>query len=222
MAAIHDWHGRYGTILFVLLLAGITIPTGTTAASGCLQPQADTLDEDTTVYIVYIPYYSWSVAAGYSSLPSVVMKGSVLPDNLELQVWLGNRYYLQAGVFTQPDGIIPDNLLFTEGFAAYGGLAFKLFLFPQAYFTPSFNIYYDRFARDSTKQYAITAGPAIGFEYFFSNRFSLSTNLFGGGYGWARQSLASNDSRYSIHWAIGLMFRYNFNLQPARSESLVP
>ncbi|MCS6990898.1 MAG: hypothetical protein NZL95_03465 [Chitinophagales bacterium] len=183
---------------------------------------ADTLEEDTTLFIVYIPYHSWSTGLGYSSLPSVVQQFSILPDNLDVQWWLGNRFYMQAGLFTQPDGIVPDNLLFSRGFAVYSGVLFKLFMFPHAYFTPSFNVYFDRFARDSTKQYALTAGPAVGFEYFFSKRFSVATNLFGGGYGWAHQNIAHTDGRYSIHWAIGLSCRYNFDWPRAQNRSLIP
>lgn len=175
---------------------------------------ADTLEEDTTVYIVYIPYHSWSVGLGYSSLPAVVKNLSLLPDNLELQWWLGNRFYMQAGLFTQPDGVVPDNLFFSRGFALYAGVLIKLFMFPKAYFTPSLNVYYDQFVKDPNKQFAVTAGPAIGFEYFFDNRFSAASNLFGGGYGWARQTLANNNSRYSIHWAMGLALRYNFDMRP--------
>ncbi len=195
--------------------------TGTTKND--LGYRADTSWEvDTTIYYVYIPRYSWSMAMGYTSLPSLVKNASFLPDNVELHWWLANRFYMQIGFFFQPDGVVPNNWFFQKGFAAYAGCTWKLFLRPGLYLIPSWNLYYDYYPADSLLQFSVTLGPTGAFEYFFHNRFSVTAHLLNVSYGVARQKPAEYKTRFTLHWALGISLRYHFDLRPLPDPSLVP
>ncbi|HYV90984.1 MAG TPA: hypothetical protein VE978_04345 [Chitinophagales bacterium] len=64
----------------------------------------------------------------------------------------------------------------------YAGVVFKQKIFRNFYFTPSFDFYYTKqksWSKDSlirnVNYYGI--GPTIGIEYYFSNRFSMNTDI---------------------------------------------
>jgi len=172
-------------------------------------PEVDT----SLYYISYIPKYSWSVGIEHSYIPVIFTESAYLPDNIEVSFWLKQQFYFQVGVYTQPADTIPGLLLFSRGFAAYAGVTMKLFLFRNAYFTPSLNLCFDKYPRENTKDWSLTIGPTASFEYFILNRFSLRADLFNVNIGFRTPDVSENFPTVTIHRLLGLGIRYNFDLK---------
>jgi len=188
--------------------------------------KADSLvsKDDTTVYIAYIPRFSWAIGIAYSSLLAPFNSGSGYPDKIEVQAWIKNRLYLQCIAYTFADGNLDNNDYFNRGFALSVGVALKLFLFRNAYFIPSANLYFDDYPPDNDSRWSLTLGPTIAFEYlFFQNRFSAEATIVDLAWGISatRDSTGNQNSlgtRLTAHQYLGMGIKYNFDLKKSGTE----
>ena len=171
--------------------------------------------EDTSVIINYIPKYSWSGGIEYSFLPAQISDGSWVPDNYEIQVWLGNRWYLQVGAFAQYGAASFDNYFFNYGFGLYAGVSMKLFMFNRVYFTPSWNVYYDQTPKNyDVPGWSITTGPTASFEYYPIDHISIRIDLLNYNFGYFHATDGDNSSsNFIAHRGLGVGLRYNFDLR---------
>ncbi|MFI5135136.1 MAG: hypothetical protein ACHQD9_04740 [Chitinophagales bacterium] len=180
-------------------------------------------EEDTTVYVTYIPRFSWSAGIAYSSLLAPFNSGSAFPDKLEIQAWIRNRLYLQCNAYSFSDGELDNSDYFNRGFALSAGAALKLFLFRNTYFVPSLNLYFDDYPPGSDARWSLTIGPTIAFEYFFlRNRFSAEVTIVDLTWGISAKndSTANQNSlstRLTAHQYLGLGVRYNFDLKKSKA-----
>lgn len=176
--------------------------------------QMEVSSADTGIVVNYIPKYSWSVAIEHSYVPQIFQEpAQYIPDNFEVQWWMVNRVYGNAGihVFNATDN--KGNLLY-DGFAAYAGANFKLFLFRYAYFTPSWSVYAEvPDDEDSGGGFILSTGPTASFEYFIGNRFSMRLDVINISYGYHFTSDEdASGGLLSFYRALGLALRYNFDL----------
>lgn len=175
--------------------------------------------EDSSISIAYIPKYDWSIGLEHSYIPGIFTQNAYFPDNLEVAWWLKQRFYMQAGLFFQSADTVPGTTFFTHGFAIYGGATLKLFLFPNAYFTPSLNLTFDKYPDNTVlEQWSISIGPTASFEYFLSNRVSLRADLFNVNIGIASPYFFSDFPVITLHRILGLGVRYSFNWKQTPSE----
>lgn len=202
---------------FFCRLAFVMIATAITAllpAPPCRAQQMDVTGADTAIVINYIPKYSWSVGIEHSFIPQLFQQpAQYIPDNFEVQWWLGNRIYGEAGfhVFTYDS---KNHETKTDGYAIYLGATAKLFLFPHAYFTPAWSLYYEQKSEATDSGgFIISTGPTAAFEYFIGNRFSLRLDLVNLSYGYySSQKENLRGGQFSVYRALGLGARYNFDL----------
>jgi hypothetical protein len=178
-----------------------------------------TAAEDSTFYIAYIPKYDWSLGIEHSYIPGIFTQNAFRPDNLEVSWWLNQRFYLQAGIFSASADTVPGTSFFTHGFAIYAGTTLKLFLFRNGYFTPSLNIYFDKYPANAVlEDWSIALGPTASFEYFISDRISFRADLFNVNIGIASPFFFSDFPVITLHRILGLGVRYSFNWKQAPSE----
>ncbi len=189
---------------FLFLLATIT----TRAQS------SDTIAESDTLYnVVFIPKYEVSVGIEHSYIPGIFVAQAFAPDNFEIQWWLKQRFYLQSGIFSASTDDVPGTSFFKSGFGAYAGITMKLFLFRNAYFTPSVNLYFDKYGQDSNQEWSLAIGPTASFEYFIFNRLSLRGDLFNINIAASHPNFTGDGPFLTIHRFLGLGVRYNFDLR---------
>lgn len=174
-------------------------------------------ENDTSVVVNYIPKYSWAVGAAYSSIPGAIDVEQYFPDNYEVQCWLADRWFVQAGVFLVSEKSDSGTLYAKGGFGLYAGGTLKLFLFKNAYLIPSLNLYYDQASSESDEKWALTLGPTLAFEYFLGNRISFTADIVNLSWGYVAleptsQQPDDSDFRFLVHKALGMGIRYNFNL----------
>ena len=178
-----------------------------------------TTAEDSSFYIAYIPKYDWSFGIEHSYIPGIFTQNAFLPDNIEVSWWLNQRFYLQAGIFAESADTVPGTTFFSHGFSIYAGTTLKLFLFSNAYFTPSFNLYFDKYPANTVLEtWSIALGPTASFEYFLSNRVSLRADLFNVNIGIASPFFFSDFPIITLHRFLGLGIRYSFNWKQVPSE----
>lgn len=102
-------------------------------------------------------------------------------------------------------------------FGFYAGCLFKQRLCKNLFVTPSVDIYYSQ-VRDGlydgevySKQ-VISLGPTLGFEYCFSKRFSLSTDILNLNLGFSSASdIHAGFGYVTVYKVLSLGFHYNFN-----------
>lgn len=189
----------------------------------CKTSSAQVIDsttaEDSSFYIAYIPKYDWSFGIEHSYVPGIFTQNAFFPDNLEVSWWLNQRFYLQAGIFAESADTVPGTTFFTHGWAIYGGTSLKLFLFRNGYFTPSMNIYFDKYPVNSVLQeWSVSIGPTAAFEYFISNRISLRADLFNVNIGIASPFFFKDFPVITLHRFLGLGVRYSFNWKEVPPE----
>ena len=173
--------------------------------------------EDTTVVINYIPKYSWSAGIGYRGIPYSIDLENPYPDNVEIQGWLGQRWYAQVGGFYSVDLSEQGKKDSAKQYGFYGGVTMKLFLFRNAYFIPSLNLFYDKGIENGDLNWSINAGPTLAFEYFILNRFSMTADIINLSFGYISRNDNSPctdcNSIFSMQKFLGVGVRYNFDLK---------
>ena len=170
---------------------------------------------DSTTVINYIPKYSWSMGIEHSFVPQIFQEpAQYIPENLEVQWWMGNRLYGEAG-FHIFNATYKNKGLVYDGFAVYVGATFKLFMFPNAYFTPTWSIYYEQTPDgDDSPGRIVSTGPTAAFEYFIANRFSVRLDLVNLSYGYFfAEKENESGGQFAVYRAIGLGLKYNFDLK---------
>lgn len=189
-----------------------------------------TAANDTLFYYTYIPKYEWSVGIEHSYIPGMFAQDAFYPDNIEISFWAHQRLYLRAGAFhigsitqinpSDPNLNIPGDTVskavyFQAGSFFYAGGTLKLFLFRNAYFTPSIDFYFDKYSITEPDSWSISVGPSAAIEYFISNRFSLRADLFNINIG------IGSSGKFPLlttHRILGLGVRYSFDMKKVSSE----
>ncbi len=113
---------------------------------------------------------------------------------------------------------------------AHTGALYKVKVFRDFYFTPSIDFYYSVLKHSITDSQTITTinnifsiGPTIGFEYYFSDRISVNTDVINLNYGLlfstddqASGSLFNHHGTFSVYKGLSLGLHYSFNIRNKR------
>jgi hypothetical protein len=205
---------RNAVVFFLLMVFGKV----------CFAQEIDSTALDSSYNIVYIPKYEWSIGLEHSYVPGIFIPDGSTPDNVEIAGWITQRYYWQAGAFhvhaidqfieadsvlNLPADTISKSVYFQAGYAFYVGTALKLFLFRNAYFTPSLNLYFDKYEGNPNENWLISIGPTAAVEYFIFNRISIRADFFNFNFGVG----GSGNFLVTTHRILGLGIRYNFDIK---------
>jgi len=150
-----------------------------------------------------------------------------------------NIFYAEFGFipYSRRSDVIIINPENTAGrvvnYTIYAGTLFKFHVVNKLFFTPSLDLYFQRNLELPAASYVYPAnsiylaiGPTMGFEYYFSKRFSINTDLLNINYGLkfdlfqnpspqSNQRFLAEHGHASIYKMFSLGFHYNFNWNKA-------